>query len=190
MNLKVLILLSGLLLACRSTGTQERKEISVSKAHTFLPVKYYKNIIIKTETPSSSGKIVDVPCELYSIFNNTNDTIFLMTTKSPEILQKSGFTRIYQQDFRYHHTGGHWSITTASSNVNSQSEIDSIYLKPGTAFIYFGGIAGKRDIDSLAFSIQVKIKRGSLFKDSIIRKHLVADKDNKLTEVQGKWSRE
>lgn len=176
-----------LILFCFFFACTTNKESTEQKIKDYLPISYFKTLQLKIKTPASNGKIVERPFHLYSLLNNSKDTLFVTSVNFSELKELTGYNLLYQKSFRFHNTSKNTWSSTAATNQSLASEADSSYLLPGKSFVFYFELSQATDIDSASFLMEVKIKRGNIFKDTLIRKRFVKPINGRFTEAQGNW---
>ncbi len=189
-----IIFITILFNSCTTNSRKQDEQIELAKISykhkMYLHITYYKTETIKMSKPNDYGKINFYSNQLYSIYNSSDDSVWLyLVNKAKNLKNITMYTKTllcYNELFHYQEKND-FLMGQRPSNFEGYEKHDSIFLLPKKSFIFPMFDAYNSGLDSLAYELKIKIKKGSIYKDTLVRKKLRLYNNEKFIEDLEDW---
>lgn len=153
--------------------------ITSDKTNKF-PIQFLKNEILKTHDGIDTFQI-------YALSNVSKNTIYVKTVKNENVFENKLIKKIYERDYCLKHkNSSEWSCGI-ESNAHGYYSIDSIALNSNESILFVMRNIEYNLLDSILYNIKIKIKHGSTYKDTLVRKKLRLYNNEKFVEDMVYW---
>jgi hypothetical protein len=124
--------------------------------------------------------------QVYYIYNNSLDAIWIATVKDSGF-ESNLINKIYEKEtFIKHSHKNQWARFT-SDNSNGFGSIDSVLLSPKKVILFAMQKISKNDIDSMSYTVKIKVKHNTNYNDTLVRKKLRLYNNEKFIEDTAYW---